>query len=71
MCIYAWFMVRIGPVPKRKKAKKFRATSAVKAASRAVIGTPPPVKRAENKKRARKEKYKPDLRKLLSDPDLG
>jgi hypothetical protein len=57
-------------VPK-KKAKRFRATSVVKAASRAVLGTPPPVKRAENKKRSRKEKHKPDLRKLLSETDLG
>jgi hypothetical protein len=56
-------------VPKKKKLKKFRATSAVKAASRAVLGTPPPVKRAENKKHARKEKYKPSLQKLLADPD--
>jgi len=52
-------------VPKKKKLKKFRATSAVKAASRAVLGTPPPVKRTENKKRGKKEKYKPSLEKLL------
>jgi len=57
-------------VPK-KKPKKFRATSAVKAASRAVLGTPPPVKRAENKKRQRKEKHKPSLGKLLADADRG
>jgi hypothetical protein len=58
-------------VPKKKKVKKFRATSVVKAASRAVLGTPPPVKRAENKKRARKEKHKPGLRKWLSEADLS
>jgi len=57
-------------VPK-KKPKTFRATSAVKAASRAVLGTPPPVKRAENKKRQRKEKHKPSLGKLLADADRG
>jgi hypothetical protein len=56
-------------VPKKKKIKKFRATSVVKAASRAVLGTPPPVKRAENKKRARKDKHKPSLGKLLADAD--
>jgi hypothetical protein len=55
----------------KKKLKAFRATSAVKAASRAVLGTPPPVKRAENKKRQRKEKHKPSLGKLLADSDLG
>ena len=55
----------------KKKAKKFRAASVVKAASRAVLGTPPPVQRAENKKRNRKEKHKPGLRKWLADADLG
>jgi len=56
-------------VPKKKKLKKFSATSAVKAASRAVLGTPPPVKRAEDKRRTRQEKHKPSLRKLLDDAD--
>jgi hypothetical protein len=56
-------------VPKKKKLKSFSATSAVKAVSRAVLGTPPPVKRAENKKRAKQEKHKPSLGKLLADPD--
>jgi hypothetical protein len=56
-------------VAKKKKLKKFSATSAVKAASRAVLGTPPPVKRAENKKQSRKDKYKPSLGKLLADAD--
>jgi hypothetical protein len=58
-------------VPRKKKLKKFSATSAVKAASRAVLGTPPPVKRVENKKHAKKEKYKPNLGKLLADADRG
>jgi hypothetical protein len=57
-------------VPK-KKLKTIRATSIVKAASRAVLGTPPPVKRAENKKLGKKEKYKPSLSKLMGDPDRG
>jgi hypothetical protein len=56
---------------KKKKPKKFKATSVVKAASRAVLGTPPPVKRAENKKRLKKEKHKPSLGKLLADADRG
>jgi len=55
----------------KKKAKKFKATSVVKAASRAVLGTPPPVKRDGNKKRNRKEKHKAGLRKWLADADLG
>ena len=63
--------VSIAVVPKKKKLKKFTATSAVKAASRAVLGTPPPVKRVENKKHTRKDKYKPSLGKLLADADRG
>jgi len=59
-------------VPKKKKLKKFSATSAVKAASRAVLGTPPPVKRLENKKHAnKKDKHKTSLGKLLADADRG
>jgi len=61
----------IATVPKKKKQKKFSATSAVKAASRAVLGAPPPVKRAENKKHAKKDKHKPSLGKLLADADRG
>lgn len=61
----------IAIVSKKKKLKKFSSTSAVKAASRAVLGTPPPVKRAENKKHAKKDKHKPSLGKLLADADRG
>jgi hypothetical protein len=57
-------------VPK-KKAKKFRATSAVKAASRAVLGTPPPVRRDENKKHAKKVKHKASLGKMLAEAERG
>jgi hypothetical protein len=52
-------------VPKKKKLKKFRATAAVKSIARAVLGTPPPVKRRENKKLTKKEKHKATLGKLL------
>lgn len=58
-------------MPKKKKLKKFTATSAVKAASRAVLGMPPPVKRAENKKHTKKDKHKASLGKLLADADRG
>jgi len=54
-------------VPRKKKSKIFRATSAVKSIARDVLGTPPPVRRAENKKRQKKEKYKPTLKKLLGE----
>jgi hypothetical protein len=56
----------------KKKIKKFRATTVVKAASRAVLGTPPPVKRVEGKKkRGAKEKHKANLGRLLEDVDRG
>ena len=56
---------------KKKKLKKFSATSVVKAASRAVLGTPKPVRRVESKKQAKKDKHKPSLSKLLGDADGG
>jgi hypothetical protein len=55
----------------KKKLKKFRATSAVKAASRAVLGSPPPVRRAENKKHTKKDKHKASLGKILADAERG
>lgn len=54
---------------KRRKPKPFKAASAVKAAAREKIGTPPPT-RAEpsNKKRKVKApKYKPTLEQLLGE----
>ncbi|HSM87566.1 MAG TPA: hypothetical protein VLT16_15525 [Candidatus Limnocylindrales bacterium] len=54
-------------MPKKKKLKKFRATTAVKAMARKAIGTPPPVQREESIKRRRKEKHKTTLRKLLAE----
>jgi len=54
-------------VTKKKKPKRFRATTAVKAMARQAIGTPPPVQREESTRRPRKEKHKPTLRSLLSD----
>ncbi|HLJ85837.1 MAG TPA: hypothetical protein VKZ53_03390 [Candidatus Angelobacter sp.] len=57
-------------MPKKKKQRQFRASKAVKAAARTVIGAPPPVRRDENRKRTpsvRDEKYKPTLGKMLSD----
>ena len=54
---------------KTRKPKPFRATSAVKAAARAAIGSPPPT-RAEpgsKKRKVKTEKHKPTLSKLLED----
>ncbi len=55
--------------PKKRKPKPFRAATAVKAAARKVVGTPPPT-RAEpdnTKRKPSKEKYKPKLQDLLAD----
>lgn len=51
------------------KSKPFRAASAVKAAARHAIGTPPPT-RAEpvsKKRKLKQNKYKPTLKKLLDE----
>jgi len=54
---------------KRRKPKPFRATSAVKAAARQAIGTPPPTRTepAEKKRKFKAEKHKPTLSKLLAE----
>jgi hypothetical protein len=55
---------------KPRKPKPFSATSAVKAAAREAIGAPPPT-RAEpdtkKKHKAKSEKHKPTLSKLLNE----
>jgi len=54
--------------PKKRKPKPFRAATAVKAAARRVVGTPPPTRaEAANTKRKPREKYKPKLEDLLRD----
>jgi hypothetical protein len=52
---------------KRRKPKPFRAASAVKAAARATIGTPPPTRAepAEKKRKTKGEKHKPTLGQML------
>jgi hypothetical protein len=54
---------------KPRKLKPFKAASAVKAAAREKIGTPPPT-RAEpstKKRKSNSPKHKPTLGKLLED----
>ena len=54
---------------KKRKPKPFRAASAVKAAARAAIGSPPPT-RAEpgsKKQKLKADKHKSTLGKLLAD----
>jgi hypothetical protein len=53
---------------RKKKAKRFRAVEAVKALARERIGSPPPERVTDGKKRT-KEKHKPTLEKFLTDDD--
>jgi len=52
---------------KPRKPKPFRAASAVKAAARATIGTPPPTRAepAERKRKTKGAKHKPTLGQML------
>ena len=54
---------------KPRKPKPFSAASAVKAAAREAIGTPPPTRTApaDKKRKAKAEKHKPTLNDLLDD----
>lgn len=54
---------------KIRKPKPFRAASAVKAAARRAIGTPPPTRTepASKKRRLKRDKHKPTLNKLLDE----
>ena len=58
------------PMPsKKRKPKPFRAASAVKAAARAAIGTPPPTRTepGDKKRKSKAGKHKPTLSKLLEE----
>lgn len=54
---------------KARKPKPFRAASAVKAAAREAIGTPPPTRAepGDKKRKSKAGKHKPTLSKLLGD----
>ncbi|MGC2108982.1 MAG: hypothetical protein WA655_05655 [Candidatus Korobacteraceae bacterium] len=54
---------------KKRKPKPFRAASAVKAAAREAIGTPPPTRAqpADKKRKMKSPKHKPTLGKLLGE----
>ena len=54
-------------VPRKKKAKRFRAVEAVKAMARERIGTPPASRVIPDRKRTKKEKHKPTFGDLLDD----
>ena len=56
-----------------RKPKPFRAATAVKAAARAKVGTPPPTlaEPADKKRSGKPEKHKSTLGKLLRDQELS
>lgn len=56
---------------KKRKPKPFRAATAVKAAARKVVGTPPATRTAPDvtKRKSSKEKYKPTMQDLLSSEE--
>ncbi|MGA2372231.1 MAG: hypothetical protein ACLPPV_23365 [Candidatus Korobacteraceae bacterium] len=54
---------------KLRKPKPFRASSAVKAAAREAIGTPPPTRAEPTQRKPKVEKHKPTLGKLLDDAE--
>jgi hypothetical protein len=51
----------------KKKAKKFRAVTAVKALSRKLLGTTPPTRTGPVKKKEKTAKHKPTLGKMLGE----
>jgi hypothetical protein len=56
---------------KIRKPKPFRAATAVKAAARHAIGTPPPTRAepATKKQKLKHDKHKPTLNKLLNEAE--
>ncbi|HEV3513218.1 MAG TPA: hypothetical protein VGS05_16030 [Candidatus Sulfotelmatobacter sp.] len=55
-------------MPRKKKAKPFRAVTAVKELARERVGSPPAEKIVIEKKK-KPEKHKPTLEKLLSETE--
>jgi hypothetical protein len=55
-------------MPRKKRRKRFEAVTAVKELARERVGAPPPAKIVIEKKK-KPEKYKPTLKKLLTDPE--
>jgi hypothetical protein len=54
---------------KKKKAKRFRAVTAVKELARERVGTPPAGQIVVEKKKKKPEKHKPTLGKLLEESE--
>jgi hypothetical protein len=54
---------------KPRKPKPFRAATAVKAAAREKVGTPPPTRAAPADKKRKSEKHKPTLNEILRDAE--
>ena len=59
--------VKMGPMPKKKKAKRFRAVEAVKALARERIGTPPASRVVPDRKKRTREKHKVKIEELMDE----
>lgn len=55
-------------MPRKKKAKRFRAVTAVKELARERVGSPPAEKIVVEKKK-KPEKHRPTLQKLLGEQE--
>jgi hypothetical protein len=64
---FALHSVQDAFMAKKKKIRKFRAVTAVKALARERIGTPPPTTVVPDRKKRAQEKHKPTLGKLLGE----
>jgi hypothetical protein len=56
-------------VSRKRKKKKFTAAKAVKSMARTAIGTPPPARREDSRKKLEKPKHKLTMGKLLAEGD--
>jgi hypothetical protein len=52
---------------KKKKVKRFRAVTAVKALARERVGMPPPTQVVPDRKKRKQEKHKTTLKKLMDE----
>lgn len=59
---------KYSPMPRKKKAKRFRAVTAVKELARERVGSPPAEKIVIEKKK-KPEKHKPTLNRLLDEAE--
>jgi hypothetical protein len=60
-------MATLETMARKRKVKRFRAVTAVKAMAREQIGTPPALQVVPSRKQRKPEKHKPTLGKMLGE----